>query len=237
MQHSSAVTLSVQSLTLYRVEAPVLLRGELQRLQHRQQHWAWAQQSWEAVFPKMLTLSPPNTSWDWGCRRIRLSQAIWLTPEPLWRGEIRHLAGQLFPHRNHPDGASPLCSAWVFIRTQTSASKDEAVWDTYLYLHSLLPALCPQFARAAQHDWEERAHLDGGTDAEGVPNSYNSPQDTGGCCTQQAVWGFPSPQNTPWQLPKERFSSFCRTELTQEAGDWSVRSSHVGKGDRKKSIW
>lgn len=38
---------------------------------------------------------------------------------------------------------------------------------------------------------------------------------------------------TPWQSPPKRLSSFCRTELTQEAGDWGLRSSHMGKGDRK----
>ena len=38
VQYSSAVTLSVQSLRIYRVETPVMPRGELQRLQHRQQY-------------------------------------------------------------------------------------------------------------------------------------------------------------------------------------------------------
>lgn len=44
---------------MYRVEAPMLLRRGLQRLQHRQQHWAWAQQPWETIFPKMPTVNSP----------------------------------------------------------------------------------------------------------------------------------------------------------------------------------
>lgn len=36
-------------------------------------------------------------------------------------------------------------------------------------------------------------------------------------------------------IPKASFSSFCRTELTQEAGEWGLRSSHVGRGDGNKT--
>ena len=67
---------------------------------------------------------------------------MWLTPEPFWREEIRDLAELLSPYRNHPAGASPTCSAWLFITTQTSASKDQAAQDTRL------PYLCPHLLPA-----------------------------------------------------------------------------------------
>lgn len=35
--------------------------------------------------------------------------------------------------------------------------------------------------------------------------------------------------------PQKCFLLFCRTALTQEVGDWGLRSSHVGKGHRKKN--
>lgn len=66
--------------------------------------------------------------------------------------------------------------------------------------HSLLAL--PSTAGNRGHNWME--------DAKGVPISYNSPQDIGGCCIQQAVWGFPSPHYTPWQSPiKKGFLLFA----------------------------
>lgn len=135
---------------------------------------------------------------------------------------------------DHPDGASPACSAWVFTGTQTSASNDKAAWDT----HPLPPACplpstslftLPSTPGKRGHTWMEVLIL------RGCPSPITLHKIQVAACMQQALWGFPSPHYTPWQSPQKRLSSFCRTELNHEAGVWDL--SMWGKGDWKKSIW
>lgn len=72
----------------------------------------------------------------------------------------QRLGRAAIPDSNHPAGASPTCSAWLFVRTQNFASEGKAARDTrlpYLCPPRPLPA-CPQFPCTAQHNWEEWAH-------------------------------------------------------------------------------
>lgn len=66
---------------------------------------------------------------------------------------------EIWQGRRQPDGAKPMCSAWVFTGTQTSTSKDKAVWDTYPppsclpSAHSLL--VLPSTTGNRGHAWME----------------------------------------------------------------------------------
>lgn len=75
----------------------------------------------------MLTLNPPI--------RYGTEGAEEFSP-PQWDGFLQSHSGEgkseVFPYRNHPAGASPTHSARLFVRAQTSASKDEAARDTIL---------------------------------------------------------------------------------------------------------
>lgn len=139
-------------------------------------------------FPKIPTLSPSIHCETEGAEEFDSPKQY---DSLECRGEIRDLAGQLSPTQK----PSRQCQTYAFSLRVHSASKDEG--------HSMghrtpLPPACPlptvcsqcleQLGREGTLGW--RYWCQGG------PSSYNSPQDTGGCCIQRAVWGFPSPRYT-----------------------------------------